>query len=252
MRAPHQLVHSRARVRSRYAVLPSEGIPASRLPEWPDALAYVLAAPSLGADFTEYRIDLEPGQTGRHAGDGRIEHFLFVVEGELSLRLDKRVHSLKTDGFALLPPGCDYEVGAQAATRLLLLRKVYEPLPGMEPFQPRLGSAAHVAGEPFLGDPGAQLQVLVPDRLEFDLAMNIFTFQAGHSLPFVETHVMEHGLCFLQGKGLYYLDDTWMEVEAGDFIWMGPYCPQCFYATGPVASKYLYYKNVNRDIRLGT
>jgi glyoxylate utilization-related uncharacterized protein len=24
--------------------------------------------------------------------------------------------------------------------------------------------------------------------------------------------------------------------------------PQSFYATGPVASKYLYYKNVNREI----
>jgi (S)-ureidoglycine aminohydrolase len=39
-----------------------------------------------------------------------------------------------------------------------------------------------------------------------------------------------------------------MEVEKDDFIWMGPYVPQSFYATGPVASKYLYYKNVNREI----
>ena len=41
-----------------------------------------------------------------------------------------------------------------------------------------------------------------------------------------------------------------MEVEAGDFIWMGPYVPQSFYATGPVAAKYIYYKNVNRDVEL--
>jgi (S)-ureidoglycine aminohydrolase len=37
-------------------------------------------------------------------------------------------------------------------------------------------------------------------------------------------------------------------VEADDFIWMGPYCPQSFYATGPTPSRYLYYKNVNRII----
>jgi (S)-ureidoglycine aminohydrolase len=101
-----------------------------------------------------------------------------------------------------------------------------------------------------MGDEGALLQTLIPDELPYDLAMNIFTFTTGHSLPYVETHVMEHGLWFMQGKGLYYLDDTWMEVEANDFIWMGPYVPQSFYATGPVPSKYLYYKNVNREIAL--
>ena len=100
----------------------------------------------------------------------------------------------------------------------------------------------------YLGDEGARLQALIPDELPYDLAMNIFTFETGHSLPVVETHVMEHGLWFLQGKGLYYLDDAWMEVERDDFIWMGPYVPQSFYATGPGAAKYLYSKNVNRDI----
>jgi (S)-ureidoglycine aminohydrolase len=49
---------------------------------------------------------------------------------------------------------------------------------------------------------------------------------------------------------MYYLDNEWMEVEAGDFIWMGPFVPQSFYATGPVPAKYIYYKNVNRDVAL--
>jgi (S)-ureidoglycine aminohydrolase len=97
---------------------------------------------------------------------------------------------------------------------------------------------------------GSRLQTLIPDRVEYDLAMNIFSFEPGYSLPIVETHVMEHGLYFLQGKGLYYLDEEWMEVEAGDFIWMGPFVPQSFYATGTTPAKYLYYKNVNRDVPL--
>ena len=101
-----------------------------------------------------------------------------------------------------------------------------------------------------MGNEHARLQTLIPDEFSFDLAMNIFTFDPGHSLPYVETHVMEHGLLFLQGRGVYFLDDEWTEVRAGDFIWMGPYCPQSFYATGPTPSKYLYYKNVNREIPL--
>ena len=101
-----------------------------------------------------------------------------------------------------------------------------------------------------IGDPGARLQLLIPDHLQYDMAMNIFTFETGHSLPYTETHVMEHGLYVLQGKGVYFLDDTWMETETTDFIWMGPFCPQSYYATGPVATKYIYYKDVNREIPL--
>jgi (S)-ureidoglycine aminohydrolase len=54
----------------------------------------------------------------------------------------------------------------------------------------------------------------------------------------------------MQGKGIYMLGEEWMEVIENDFIWMGPYCPQCFYATGEKPAKYLYYKNVNREIPL--
>jgi (S)-ureidoglycine aminohydrolase len=80
--------------------------------------------------------------------------------------------------------------------------------------------------------------------------MNIFTFEPGKGLPVTETHVMEHGLLFLQGQGMYYLGDTWYEVKEGDFIWMGPYVPQSFYATGDVPARYIYFKNVHRDVLL--
>jgi len=157
---------------------------------------------------------------------------------------------LTAGSFAWVGPATDYEIAAVADGTLLMLRKAYEPVSGVSALPAIVGSEASVPGEPFLGDEGARLQSLIPDEMAFDLAMNIFTFESGHSLPVVETHVMEHGLYFLQGKGVYYLDDEWMEVEAGDFIWMGPFVPQSFYATGPVPSKYIYYKNVNRDVAL--
>jgi (S)-ureidoglycine aminohydrolase len=98
--------------------------------------------------------------------------------------------------------------------------------------------------------PELVLKRLLPDDLVFDLAMNIFTFPPGFALPVTETHVMEHGLYMLEGQGLYYLGRDWHEVNAGDFIWMGPYCPQSFYATSSDPSRYIYYKNVNRDVEL--
>jgi len=250
MRAQDQLLGSRTRVTPRYAVLPLEGIPYSRLPEWPRSQVRVLAAPALGAGFAEYLLELERGQAGAHAADHRVEFFFSVLSGRLSLEVDGRFHALEEGGYALVPPGSGFRAVAEEPTRLLLLRKVYEPAPGVHAFDLVVGRQSDVPGSVYCGDSGARLQELIPNDLAFDLAMNIFTFDTGHSLPVTETHVMEHGLYFLQGKGVYFLGDTWMEVEVSDFIWMGPFCPQSYYATGPVPSKYIYYKNINREIPL--
>src|SRR2546425_732639 len=66
------------------------------------------------------------------------------------------------------------------------------------------------------------------------------------SLPMVEIHVMEHGLLMLEGGGIYRLGEEWYPVAAGDFIWMGSYCPQWFGALGKVPARYLIYKDWNR------
>ncbi len=250
MRSQNQLLSSRTRVRPRYALLPLEGIPLSRLPEWPGASIRVFAAPALGARFAEYMIDLRAGQGGGHQADGGVEYFLYLLAGALDLSVDGRGYRLEAGGFALMPPTSGFAARASTAASLLLLRKCYEPQPGIPMYDPLVGSQEKAPCDIYSGDPGARLQVLVPDDPAYDLAMNIFTFEVGHSLPVTETHVMEHGLFVLQGKGMYFLDDTWMEVEATDFIWMGPFCPQSYYATGPEPSKYIYYKNVNREIPL--
>ena len=113
------------------------------------------------------------------------------------------------------------------------------------------GLERDVAGTAFLGDPDALLQVLLPDEPAFDLAINLFTYRPGATLPIVEVHVMEHGLLMLEGQGVYRLSDSWYPVRAGDFIWMAPYCPQWFVAMGKGPARYLYYKDINRD-PLGT
>lgn len=278
MRKQTELLGSRTRVEARYALIPLEGIPFSRLPEWPAAEVQVLAAPALGAEFAEYRLQVPKGAEGNHPADGEIEHFLFVLEGSVELLLEpggaggqaagftapgaaagnpdpeKKTtagsHRLTAGGYALIPPSTGYRVEATEAAVLLLLRKRYEPLPDGGEFEAVVGNEADVPGEVYMGDDGAHLQSLIPDDFAYDLAMNIFTFQVGHSLPVTETHVMEHGLYVLAGKGLYYLGDSWMEVEQSDFIWMGPFCPQSYYATGSSPSRYIYYKNVNREIPL--
>ena len=100
---------------------------------------------------------------------------------------------------------------------------------------------------PFLGDPAAVLKTLLPDEPAFDLAVNVFTFEPGATLPMVEVHVMEHGLLMLEGRGSIAWATTGIPCRPGDVIWMAPFCPQWFVAMGKGAARYLYYKDVNRD-----
>ena len=246
MRSVEQLVHSRTRVCPNYALMPLEGFPVSRLPGCEAAQVKVLASPALGAKFVQQLIELPAGKKALLAGEYDVETFFYVLNGAgIISNLQQTAGS-----FGLLPPGTTLEIAAIDSLNLLVLRKHYESAPGIPLFKPVFGHESKITKQIWADNSHSLLQTLIPDELEFDLAMNIFTFDPGFGLPIVETHVMEHGLYFLQGKGLYYLSDRWMEVEANDFIWMGPYCPQSFYATGPTPSRYLYYKNVNRSISI--
>ncbi len=259
MRPVTQLVHSRTRLGRRYALFPLEGYPYSRLPSFPTAQVRVLSSPALGAGFVQYWIDLPTGESGQFGSKGGVETFYYVMGGDggtVTVQYTSAV-SLWPGSFGLVPPGATvtFAAGPGGPLSLLLLRKRYETyeLPDNlgVPFGPVIHShLSDVPALPWDSNEHSRLQTLIPDDFGYDLAMNIFTFDPGHGLPIVETHVMEHGALILQGKGLYYLDGDWMEVERDDFIWMGPFCPQSFYATGPTPAKYIYYKNVNREIPL--
>jgi (S)-ureidoglycine aminohydrolase len=250
MRAINQLLHTRTRVRQRYALMPMEGFPPSRLPSWENCEVRILAAPAIGARFAEYHIDLQPGGGTKQAAEDGVETFLYVLSGGVTLRIDQETTALTEGGYALVPHTSAFAIDTTVASSLLVLRKCYEKVAGIASPRPIVGNQSQVEPQPYLDNASTRLQVLIPDELSYDLAMNIFTFDPGHSLPYVETHVMEHGLYFLQGKGVYYLEDEWMEVESNDFIWMAPYCPQSFYATGAQPARYIYYKNVNREVIL--
>jgi (S)-ureidoglycine aminohydrolase len=243
------LVTSRVVVERNYALLPPEGIPESVLPEWTSTAARIHAAPALGARFAQYLLDVQPGGGSDQVLAKHLEAFFFVIEGSVDLTANGIGHVLTAGGFAYLKPGSAFQVAARAASRVLWLKKAYEPWGRSAPVDV-IGNESKIKGEPFMEIQELLLKKLLPEDPAYDMAMNIFTFPPGYSLPVTETHVMEHGLYMLEGQGVYYLGSRWYETLAGDFIWMGPYCPQSFYAAGPTPAKYIYYKNVNREIPL--
>jgi (S)-ureidoglycine aminohydrolase len=81
--------------------------------------------------------------------------------------------------------------------------------------------------------------------------MHILSFEPGASHGYIETHVQEHGAYILSGQGVYNLDNQWIPVKKGDYIFMGAYSLQAGYGVGRgEAFSYIYSKDCNRDVEI--
>jgi (S)-ureidoglycine aminohydrolase len=232
-------------VKERYALRAPAGFVPSCLPGWTNCAAIVQISPAMGARFSQIEITLLKNGEGR-GKTGPNEMMAYVLEGQCAASLGAAKCPLAAGGFVYLPPETDFHFHRPRNARLLVFERKYEPLAGCDTPAVLAGDAANIPGLPFMDIKDACLQTLLPGDPRFDMAVNIFTYQPGATLPLVETHVMEHGLRMLAGQGIYRLDADWHPVRAGDVIWMAPYCPQWFVAMGSQPASYIYYKDINR------
>jgi (S)-ureidoglycine aminohydrolase len=201
------------------------------------------AAPQLGARFTQMSAEFTAGGL---LAPALAQRFLFVLEGKLELTAGNQRHVLAPNGFAYLPQGTPHRVRALEKSRAAVIEKPYQPQTGTAPTQAVVGNEGDIAPVALMGDETLRVRSLMPDGPAYDFAVNTMTYDPGAALSMVEIHVMEHGLLMLEGGGIYRLGDLWYPVEAGDFIWMAPYCPQWFGALGKRPAKYLIYKDWRR------
>ena len=235
----HKLGNTRSSYKHDHLLHTPDAFVRAPLPGMQKATAIVHAAPALGAAFTQYTAEFEAGGS---LGPSQTQRFIYVLSGKLKV-LGK---TLGPDEYAYLPVGEEPAVAARAA-RASVIEKPREPLGDLPAPAAFTGNEKDVAPQPLMGDPWAEVRSLIPPAdVNFDFAVNTMTFQPGGSLPMVEVHVMEHGLQMLAGGGIYRLGEHWYPVTTGDFIWMGPYCPQWFGAIGKTPAKYLIYKDWNR------
>jgi (S)-ureidoglycine aminohydrolase len=203
----------------------------------------VHAAPQLGAGFTQMTAEFSPDGT---LGPAPAQRFIYVLSGELGLETDTGSHLLVDCGYAYLPEGAQYTVRATSTARAVVIEKPYEPSDDQSVPEIIIGNECNTLDAPLMGDTSLRVRHLMPDGPAYDFAVNTMTYDPGAALSMVEIHVMEHGLLMLEGGGIYRLGDSWYPVEAGDFIWMAPYCPQWFGALGKRPAKYLIYKDWRR------
>ena len=252
----HHLGHTLSANRRDHLLLTPDTFIRTPLPELTGGMAIVHVGPQVGAGFTQMTLEMGPGAVLR---EGPAQRLVYVLEGDVTLHapLAGPPSPLAAGGFAFLPQGFTHRITAGSDARMAVIEKPYQPLDedtarslrGREesalPWFCR-GQESDLAAVALNGDEALQVRALLPTSPAFDFACNTMTYEPGASLSQVEIHYMEHGLLMLEGGGIYRLGDQWYPTQAGDFIWMAPFCPQWFGALGKKPAKYLIYKDFNR------
>lgn len=237
---------TRTNVERRHAFIAPDGHVQAPLPGWENTMGIILISPHMGAKFSMYFALMEAGASSAMPMSD-VQRFIWVQEGAANISAAGNSHSLRHESFAHCPAGFNHTIETSEGCKLVVFEKKFAKLEGYDQPEFIVGHASEVESNAFMGDEGAQLQLFLPDHPGYDMGVNLFTFQPGTPLPFVETHIMEHGMLMTKGGGVYRLDNNWYPMQAGDALWMGPYCPQWFGALGKPESQYLYYKDVYRD-----
>jgi (S)-ureidoglycine aminohydrolase len=255
-----QLLTDRAIFTEAYAVIPKgtmRDIVTSFLPFWDKTRLWVIARPLSGfaETFSQYIMEVAPGGgSDQPEADAKAEGVLFVVQGAATLTVNGETHTLAEGGYAFLPPSTDWTLhnATDDMLRFHWIRKSYEAVPGLPAPEVIIANENDIAPNVMPDTDGAwaTTRFVDPTDLRHDMHVTIITLQPGAVIPFLETHVMEHGLYVLEGKAAYRLNADWVEVEAGDYMWLRAFCPQACYAGGPGPFRYLLYKDVNRHMAL--
>jgi (S)-ureidoglycine aminohydrolase len=258
---PQTALHTgRAVFTEAYAVIPKgvfSDIVTSFLPHWDATRLWIIARPLTGfaETFSQYVMEVSPGGgSNTPEPDPAAEGVLFVTEGGATLSLAGETHALTPGSYAYLPPATPWKLrnDTQPPVRFHWIRKRYQPAEGVPAPDPLVLNERDIppAAMPDTQGRWATTRFVDPSDLRHDMHVTVVTFEPGGLIPFEETHVMEHGLYVLEGKAVYRLNRDWVEVEAGDFMWLRAFCPQACYAGGPGRFRYLLYKDVNRHARL--
>ena len=256
--AQSDVMSGRAVFTDAYAVIPSgvmRDIVTSMLPNWTGTRAWVLARPLSGfaETFAQLIVEVTPGG-GSDAPEPDVdgEAVIFVLSGKIDVTHSGCTHAMTEGGYAYLPPGKSWTLknDSDHPATFVWIRKRYAYVDGIDApdaFFTNDGDVVPIS-MPDTNDAWATTRFVDPDDMRHDMHVNIVTFAPGGVIPFEETHVMEHGIYVLQGKASYKLNQDWVEVEAGDFMWLRAFCPQACYASGPGPFRYLLYKVFNYRI----
>ena len=251
---PTDLLSSRAVVKpGLWAVIPKDGLVNNVIPYIQDCRISIVASPKMGASFVQYVVTAgtEACTTRPFAGEDGIEGFLYVISGSLEVTAGGETKKLTDGGYVYTPAGegISFQNQSGEECKCLLYKQRYIEAEGKQPWKV-WGNVNDISYVIYDDMENVFIKDLLPVDTNFDMNMHILSFEPGGCHPIVETHVQEHGAYILSGEGMYYMEDTWLGIKKDDFMWFGPYCPQCAYGVGREPFAYIYSKDCNRDVCL--
>ncbi len=249
---PNDLLSSRAFVKpGLWAVIPKDGLVNNVIPIIEGCKVSIVASPKMGASFVQYVAEAEDngGTTETWANEENIESFIYCISGRLSVKIGDEEKTLTDGGYGFAPAGTGISFKSSGKSKLLLYKQIYIPIEGKSAYRV-WGNTNDIEYRIYDNMENVFIKDLLPVDTAFDMNMHILSFEPGGCHPIVETHVQEHGAYILSGEGMYYMDDRWMGIKKDDFMWFGPYVPQCAYGVGREQFAYIYSKDCNRDVIL--
>jgi len=240
--------------KENYVLLEPDGLVKNAVPGYENCDVTILGSPAMGATFADYLVTAKDGGRNTGIGGEGIESFLYVISGEIHAANSDKSELLKAGGYIYSPAGSNitFENKSGADAKLYVYRRRYEKIEGKSAFTVT-GNINDVPWVEYEGMDNCHIKDFLPaaGNFGFDMNMHILSFKLGASHGYIETHVQEHGMYFLSGKGMYRLDNEWIPVQKGDYIFMDAYCPQACYAVGREEEfAYIYSKDCNRDVLL--
>ena len=241
---------------NNWVLLEPDGLVKNSIPGYVNCDVTILGSPAMGASFADYLVTAHEGGKNDKIGGEGIETFLYVMEGEVAVKNADKEAVLTEGGYIFSPEDkpFSFENKGNADAKMYLYRRRYEKVEGYSAYTV-VGNDKDLEWIPYEGMNNCFVKDFLPTGdFGFDMNMHILKFELGASHGYIETHIQQHGMYFLSGKAMYRLDDQWVPVQKGDYVFMDSYCPQACYAVGDEGREevltYIYSKDYNRDVRL--
>ena len=208
----------------------------------------------MGATFADYLITVhENGGNPAFGGEG-LESFIYVIEGSITVKNADEEATLTEGGYIYSPASNTIAIKNEGKedAKLFAYKRRYEAVEGYSAHTV-VANINDTPWMPYEGMENCHSKDFLPAAGDFgfDMNMHLLKFKLGGSHGYIETHIQEHGMYFLSGKGMYRLDDEWVPVKKGDYVFLDAYVPQACYAVGREEDfAYIYSKDCNRDVQL--
>lgn len=251
-----ELLETRSIVKkNNFVLLEPDGLVKNIIPGYINCDVTILGSPAMGASFVDYLVTMYVGGKNEKFGGAGLETFLYVLEGEIAVKNADTTEILKKGGYIYSAAGnyLSFENKSGKKSVLYAYKRRYEKIDGYDLPATVVGNDNDLPWIPYEGMENCFIKDFLPagGDVRFDMNMHVLKFKLGASHGYVETHVQEHGMLFLTGKAMYCLDNEWIPVKKGDYVFMDAYCPQACYAVGKDEDlTYIYSKDCNRDVQL--